>query len=488
MDPHEREANPARTRALLALVVAVQLALAVWGAAHKSLVQDELHTRFHASATSLAELFANLGRDNHPPLGFLLVRAGRNLLGDSELALRAPLILCGLLGTVWVARLCRRVGAPVVTGAALWALCSTQLEFSTQARMYGLSALCAAGALDALARLGDEGPVRRRDTLELALWVAAGMLSHYYWLFYAAAMGAALALGALVSARGRRVFLRALPAALATALLCAPWYLSTFREQIASALPPGMSRGGWFDPVESFLHLLVWNVSLGGPGLREAFIASAALGVLLALVGLVVAWRSGRRESALVVAAMAFAVPLLTGLAAARWRRMGFNWNYVLPSLPPLVVAIAWGTSLARPARMAGGLVIALGLALSVLNARAPNSEDHRAAVRHVFEIWRPGDLVYVVELQGQVFEQGMAWDYYAPRFVAELPPPHPEPRRANRVFDVDEPQQLDGHARVILYAKVAQHMQILARLRERYPRESLETFGYGVEVYVFEP
>jgi 4-amino-4-deoxy-L-arabinose transferase-like glycosyltransferase len=125
----------ARQRLGLALLLAAQLALALVGAARKSLVQDELHTRFHASAASLGELFANLRLDNHPPLGFLLVRAGRNLLGDSELALRAPLILCGLTGTLLVARLCARLGAPALLGAAAWALGSAQLEFSTQSHV-----------------------------------------------------------------------------------------------------------------------------------------------------------------------------------------------------------------------------------------------------------------------------------------------------------------------------------------------------------------
>src|SRR5688572_25802892 len=100
-----------RERAALALLLALQLALALAGASTKALVQDEFHTRFHASAASLSELFANLAQDNHPPLGFLAVRLTRNLLGDSELALRAPLILCGLVGTLLVARLCARLGA-----------------------------------------------------------------------------------------------------------------------------------------------------------------------------------------------------------------------------------------------------------------------------------------------------------------------------------------------------------------------------------------
>lgn len=91
-------------------------------------MQDEVHTRFHASAASLGELFANLRLDNYPPLGFLLVRVSRNLMGDSELALRAPLSLCGLLGTLTLARLCAQLGASPLTGAALWALYSTRPE------------------------------------------------------------------------------------------------------------------------------------------------------------------------------------------------------------------------------------------------------------------------------------------------------------------------------------------------------------------------
>lgn len=478
----------ARNRRGLALLVAAQLVLALIGASHKSLVQDELHTRFHASAASLAELFANLRLDNHPPLGFLLVRAGRNLLGDSELALRAPLILCGLVGTLLVARLCARVGAPVLLGAAAWALGSTQLEFSTQSRMYGLSALCCIGALDAVARLAADGPVRLRDRAELALWVAAGLLTHYYWLIYAAALAAALVAVAALGARGRALFARAWPAGVAAGVLCLPWYLSTFRDQVASGLPPGMVRAGPLDLVEAWLHLFAWNVSVGGAALRIVFIAAAALAVALAALGVWKTWRGGRRELALVVAVLGFAVPPTAGLVAAQWGRMGFNWNYVLPSLPALVVAFAWGAAGAPSLRRAGALAVALGAVLSAFNAFAPASEGHRAAVRRVFEQWRAGDVLYVAERQGQVFEQGLAWDYYAPRMAQEFPSPQPVPRRATRWFDVEDAGELAGHARVLLQAKVADGMAITARLRELYPREERTTFGYGVEVWVFRP
>jgi len=488
MDRVEHDRHPPRTRLLLGLVCALQLALALWGAAHKSLVQDELHTHFHASAASLAELFDDLQRDNHPPLGFLMVRASRGLLGDSELALRAPMILCGLVGTLLVARLCRRLGAPVVLGTAAWALSSTQLEFSTQSRMYALSALCCAGALYALAGLVDVGPARPRDRAELALWVAAGLLTHYYWLFYAAALALALLLAAGLGPRGRTLLARAWPSGVVAGLACLPWYLTTFPAQLASGLPPGMVRDAPLDAFEAWLRLFVWNVSVGGPVLRVVFVAAALAAVLLAGLGVVHTWRRGQHGRALLVASLGFLVPLGAGGAAAAWGRMGFNWNYVLPSLPPMVLAFAWGAAAGPGARLAGRLAVALGALLSTLNAFAPASEDHRAAVRWVFEHWRAGDVLYVAELQGQVFRQGLAWDYYAPRLARELPPPHPVPRRATLWFDVEDPAELDGHARVLVQGKVTEGMALVAHLRERYPDESLETFGWGVEVRVFRP
>lgn len=482
------DAFPPRTRVALAAIAIVQLALALYGAAHKALVQDEFHTRFHAGRESLAELFAGLRLDNHPPLSFLLVRLSRALLGDSELALRLPLILCGVLATYYVARTCARLGAHAIAGAALWALCSTQLEFSTQARMYGLAALCCAGALDALSRLISDGALRRRDQAELALWVAAGLLSHYYWIFYAAALAAALAFSATLGPRGRALLGRALPAGSAAGLLCLPWYLSSFLEQVASKLPPGMIRGRATDLLEVYLHLLVWSVSLGGSLLRLVFIAGATLGVVLAIAGIVRAARAGRREAALITAALAFGVPLATGLAAMAWRRMGYNWSYVLPSLPPLVLALAWCAQDSRTGARLVAAVVGSGLLLSVMHALAPSSEDHRAAVRWVHEHWQPGDVLYVADLQGQVFDQGMAWDYYAARVAQEFPPPHPERRLATLHFDVEDPAELAGHGRVILMAKVAEHMAILEKLRALYPRQTLRTFGWGVEVYTFEP
>lgn len=487
-EPSAQGSLSPRVRAGVAVLLAAQLALALAGAGTKSLVQDELHTRFHASAASLAELFAHLRLDNHPPLAFLLVRLSRNLLGDGELALRAPLILCGLLGTVLVARLCARVGASALAGAATWALASTQLEFSTQARMYGLSALCCAGVLDALVRLEAAGTRRLRDVARLALWVAAGLLAHYYWILYAGALAATLALCGLLSARGRELLRRAWPAGALAALVCLPWFLTSFGDQVASGLPPGMIREEPADLLEAYLHLLVWNVRVAGNVLRTVFIAAAVIGVGLGCLGLALAWRDGRRELASVALALGFGVPCAAGLAAMLWGRMGFNWSYVLPSLPPVVLGMAWCAQRSGFLARAVGFVVVTGLCLSVLNAFEPSSEDHRAAVRWVYGQWRPGDVLYVAELQGLVFDQGMAWDYYAPRVADEFPEPHPERRLATARFDVDDPADLDGHPRVILMAKVAENMAILAKLRERYPRETLKTFGYGVEVYVFEP
>jgi uncharacterized membrane protein len=474
----------------LGLLLALQLGLAVTMALSKSLVQDEFHTLFHAGAPDVATLLERLSRDNHPPAGFLAVRAARALLGDGVLALRLPQILFGLATTWFVARICARLGAPVLLGAALWAFSSTQLEFSTQVRMYALSALCCAGAVDALQRvLSAERPgARLAAGIALALWVCVGLHTHYYWVFYSGALAAAVLVAAALRDGQRGILRRVMPWGAAALIGALPWYLSTFRVQVAAELPPGMTRSQPTDMLESFIHMLMWNLRMGGAALRWVFVATGALVTVLAALGALRLWRGSRRHAALVLTALTFGVPLLTGSMAALWSRMGFNWNYVLPSAPLLCVLVAvCAGAPARAARAVPLLLVPL-LGLSLFNVVSVGTENNRGAVRWVLEAWRPGDAVICVELQGAVFGQGLAWSYYAPRLAAEHGLPLPERLPVGSNFDALDPSAVLGHPRVFLLSKSAwPTSDLLVRLRANYPEQRTVNFGFGLNVYVFE-
>jgi len=130
-------------RAALFVLLVVALALRVAAALRKSLVLDEFHTWFHATRPSLQAFFETLELDNHPPLGFAAVALARVLFGSSELALRTPALLFGLVELVLLFVLARRLCAPRVALAAtaLLTLSSLHIDFSSQARMYALHSL-----------------------------------------------------------------------------------------------------------------------------------------------------------------------------------------------------------------------------------------------------------------------------------------------------------------------------------------------------------
>jgi hypothetical protein len=231
--------------------------------------------------------------DTNPPLYYLLLYGWTRALGTGDAALR-------LFSTFWALAcfpllwsLARRVGGPAaaVPTCVLFYATPIGLDYSLEGRMYSLVWFLALGnawAALALHRRGCRAHL-------LALWVAtgaAGLLTHYFYLFVWAASAGWLALrpGALP----RRV---AWLGILLTSLLVLPWYGLALPRSLASwhvtdgwlYLPP---RQG---PLQDLRDLLL---SYFAGGVYRWYGASWAQGfAYLLVVGLVgsLAWRMGRR-------------------------------------------------------------------------------------------------------------------------------------------------------------------------------------------------
>lgn len=470
-----------RTPGLLLLVLAAALAVRVGFALHKGLVLDELHSLHHASRPDLASFFESLRADNHAPLALLVIAGARRLFGDSELALRSPAIVYGMLELVLVARLARRAGLSRRWWAvALLAASSLHLDFSTQVRMYALLSLAVTGLTDAaLGRLGGE----RRSAAWIALWTFVGLHAHYYFLHYLLGLGAAVLVAAALD-RGARPRVPGAAGAVALAGAAAlPWYLWGFREQLGHGLPPGGDDVGLAGLAEGMVHLFFLNVRIGGPALRVAFVLCGGLALVASAWGLARLVRDRETRSAgVLLAATGFVVPVTATLVAQALPRAGFTWSYVLPSAAPLAVAIA---AAARPAlgRAAAGTVLAAAATLSVLNATSRGTEDFPGAVRLVLDEHRPGDAVVSVEWQPALFPQGMPWDYYAPR-LADAPPE----RLAMRGYTVADPGELRAARRVLLLrSKLPADQPLMQLLARHFTKVSERNFGFGRDVLVFE-
>ncbi len=505
MEPHRAEAGrswlgaadrraSAREFILLGAILGFALWLRVAYAVQKGLVLDEFHTLFHATRPDARQFFATLLQDNHPPLGFLVVRAARALAGDGELALRAMGILCGLaeMACVWV--VARRAFGLLVACLAVFliAVSSLHLDLSTQARMYALLALSVtvASALffDTLARGSTRG--RRGAATAFAISCVALLHAHYFGLQYALVLGT-LALGWLASRRARIDPARPwLVAALVTALAAAPWYLIGFRHQLTHGLPPGGHAIGLAALGESLVHLFFLDVRMAGV-LRPLMIGAACVILLLAALGAIeLLGREGRdRVLGSWLAASAFGVPLFATSLASLWPRAGFNWHYVLPSVAPMALLAARGACGTpwRGARLAAlGSALVAATWLSLLHLRSTGSEDYPGAVRSILAAWHPGDAIVAAEWQPSFFSQSAPWEYYAPRLSGPSGPP---PRLVvGQDFDLVDPHALEDVDRVLLLdTSLGPRSTLLRRLREDFPSEAVTNFGYGISVRRFE-
>ena len=477
------------------VVVAAAAVLRLVFASRKGLVLDEFHSTFHSTRESFGALLETLRLDNHPPLSLLAIRASRAAFGDGELALRAPALAFGLLEILLVARIARRLlGAPVAwVAAGLLAVSSLHVDFSSQARMYALLALAVTGLIEAVTTVLATAPGEPAGAARsrAGLWIAVGLLTHYFFLQYLVWIALVLGLACRTPALRTRVLRLVLPTGVAV-LFCLPWYLTGFREQLVHGLPPGGKDVGLLALAEAFVHLFYLNVRLGGPFLRLVFIASGGLALALAAAGLVALLRELRqpteRASAALLGCVAVVVPAAATAAALAVARAGFTWHYVLPSAAAAAVLVAANVALpgATFARRVGVAIVAAGaLTLTILNVASRGREDYPGAVAAILEAHRPGDAVIAVEWQPAFFPQGGPWDYYAPRLTpagAEAPQ-----RLAMTGFTLARPRELESFERVLLLRTSLPADQHLMRLlTERFRLEWTRNFGFGVDVLLF--
>ena len=217
---------PNRHTILLAIILLVALALRLHELPKPSLWLDEILTVQLSTGRGYAHLdfpqheiipappeliglnhappfwriWTSLGRDVHPPLFYLVLRAWRETFGDGDFAIR---MLSVTLSLVAIAMLYLAVQPQLGAATALWAcalmaLAGPQIEYAQENRSYMLLLVALLAAAAALVRIEKYGPSVAR-CFALAAAALAALLTHYA----AAPAVGLLALYVLLRFRGR---------------------------------------------------------------------------------------------------------------------------------------------------------------------------------------------------------------------------------------------------------------------------------------------
>ena len=321
-----------------------------------------------------------LRRDGHPGLYYLLLGWWLQLFGEGDGAARA---LSGLLGVatlpvLWGAA--RRHGRDVAVATVCLAASSPYLiRYSTEVRMYALVVMTVALGWLAVERAWERPSAGRLGAVAVT---TATLVHTHYWTFYVIAAGAVIV--AWAGWRQRRVTpaMRIIGAAAAGAATFVFW-LDVFFDQLRSTGTPWATRAR---PTEVFIETLQ---GLGGNFRFEG----ETLGVVLAFFAVLGTFAVGmaRHDTIEIRSSIARPAPvpaaaalLGLGLGAASAIVTGgaFEARYAAIALPFLLLLAGRGIAVIgrRPRVMAGALIVSLGFAISIDEARRTRSQGEEVA------------------------------------------------------------------------------------------------------------
>jgi mannosyltransferase len=357
----------------------------------------------------VSDLLEALWHDGHPPLYYLLLHFWMEVVGESDVAVRAlsGIISVATLPLAWVAgrRLAGAAGARWAVVAL--ALSPFAVRYGTETRMYAL-----------IMFLVLAGYLLLTDALERPTWGRLGgltlisgllLLSHYWALYLVAAVGLVLVLRAWRRPADRASTVRVTVAVAAGGLLFLPW-IGGFLYQAGHTGTP------WGSPFRPTAIVQTALIEMGGGSVTEASLYGGVL-LVLSLLGLLAVRAAGpivdldmrtaptvRWELAVVI--LVLAVGAVIGYAT----NATFQGRYAATVVPLVLLAVAVG--LARlpgtAALVAGGVFVALSLfgIVWVNYYQRTQSADVAAAVR---DRAQPGDVVvYCPDQLGPAYSREM--------------------------------------------------------------------------------
>jgi mannosyltransferase len=372
--------------AVVTVLIGATVAARVPLAAHEPLWLDETVSARIISEPTLGAAIHAVRRTESSPPGWHVLNLGiQHATGVSMEHLRYLSILFSIILTGLVVAYGLSLGLPLWgagLAGSLVALGTNFVAHGSELRPYALLTLLAVGFALLLQRAVDD-PTRRRLTL-LALVVAAGALTHYFFLFNVG-VGTLWVFSAAPRRDRPRIF-AAIAAGLVPLLPWLPSFAFQYRHDLYAYTGPFEAR----TVVYSYARI-VGILSEHGALFGLARLAIALL-VLLGAVTLL----HRRRDDATLVAAMAVVPVVLTAILWELGPRI-FNERNLLVSGPFAALAIA-AAIVAMPRAAAAAVSLALLAALGVSLWRF-EVDDGRASYRGiaqalVAEGWQPGDIV----------------------------------------------------------------------------------------------
>lgn len=379
--------------ALLGLAAGVR----VWHLGTQSLWLDEAQFLQAATQPSLEQLVGFMReQDFHPPLYPLLLRAWVRVMGQSDVAVRALPLLCGLLLIPATFRLALQVTqrrAAALGAACVVALNSYHVYLSQEGRHYTWLALLGCVHMESFLRLLKGSSLR----WWAVFWCSAvaGLLSHYHM--------ALILLAELAWSAKERLKEFWAPIASSFLVFALLWAQPLLRQVERRAqwgegfLDPGLDAVGilrvaWQNAVWVATDFSVGNHIrlLGSRGLDPLDLVKA--GVAVGVVGcLVRGVRVLHTQDSLAPVAFLLAVPLAGAMASGLLQANVFETKYVS------FAACLWAVVLG--AGMSGGwawpVVLGLGLAVGHYHLEAmPWKEEWKRVAGVLAREWRPGDVL----------------------------------------------------------------------------------------------
>jgi mannosyltransferase len=486
------ELGRGRTVALLA-VLALAAFLRFYDLGEESLWVDELYSLSFVSAENAAQVVAlTAAEDTHPPGYHLVLHYWRALAGESEVALRFPSAVAGVLSVLAVYLLGRRLysHAEGLAAAFFMAVLRWPVHYSQDARSYSLlllfSTLTAFFWWGCFRGLRNSGRLPLREAVGYVLSAVACCYLHYFGLFLVALQAAMLLLAPRAA---RRVLLLYAP----VGLVYLPWLPAMLHQS-------GMEHWLWPPTYRDVLWFL-----------RDLFNYSAVLTVvafaLLALGGLRALYDMRGSEPSLerllpggLLVAWFVVPPVLIYALSYAWRPLFFP-RFLIICLPAVYLLLARSVFRLFGGRPLAGAVATAALAVVFLGGLVLNwpigadyyahgenhlREQYREAAAYAASQAGPRTVMAQCGWGGEYVSVPDRYDYYFERMgSAEGPGPHvcnlDELRTFMRRFDGGDYDRL-----IYLRMHVSGTEPVTQALHDKVGSPHREDF-IGGEVWVYD-
>jgi len=486
---------------LMTSIVVLGVALRLWAyASNTSLYLDEILLARNILDLPMRQLVTQtLLFDQVAPRGFLLVeRLATMIFGQGELALRLFPFVCAIASVI----LFRRVSERVLTGAAsaaallLFAIGVPFIRFGADVKQYEVDV---AAAIVLLLLAFD---LREREASKKS-FVLFGMVGFgVIWFSQAsvlvmAGLGLSLAADWLITrdgraARGLFITVPLWAAASLVALIVGLHSMSASTRQFMHDF-----WAGGFLPLPLQLSVdLHWLWDRWTSLFEDATLLRyrwPTVFVMVAIVGFVGLWRQRRPVALLLLG------PFFVCTAAAIAQQYPFRGRLVVWLLPSLLLVVAAGAEWLRRKTnffhpIFGGVLVVVLLVppvLALVAAPPPYEiEHHRELLGYLQQHSRPGDPVYVLQLQ----QIGMS--FYGPRYglrssewrtgVCDENETRPYIKDVDRYRGVPRLWVLSGSGRPLrpIHASVRHYLSTIGVKRDSLSLPSLTLGSVSIELY----